>query len=143
MPAPARAKEALIEALPLEDRIHRGAYELYTQRGSQSGSELDDWLRRRRDSSGRKGRPCRPIVRRVFSSERPARLLISELPETFQGPFIGRSVAPENRKVAVIGAYFERNSPPGRTIGPTLPQPRSPVLQVETALAAHPPSRWS
>jgi hypothetical protein len=44
MPAPARAKEAPIEPLPLEERIRRRAYELYIQRGSQSGSELDDWL---------------------------------------------------------------------------------------------------
>ena len=39
MPAPARAKET-----PVEERIRRRAYELYVQRGSQSGSELDDWL---------------------------------------------------------------------------------------------------
>jgi hypothetical protein len=44
MPAPARAKEAPIETLPLEERTRRRAYELYIQRGSQSGSELDDWL---------------------------------------------------------------------------------------------------
>ena len=28
----------------LEDRIRRRAYELYVQRGNQSGSALDDWL---------------------------------------------------------------------------------------------------
>jgi Protein of unknown function (DUF2934) len=44
MPAPARAKETPIETLSLEERIRRRAYELYVQRGSQSGSELDDWL---------------------------------------------------------------------------------------------------
>ena len=49
MPAPATAKEAAvkeapIEALPLEERISRRAYELYVERGNQSGSELDDWL---------------------------------------------------------------------------------------------------
>jgi len=44
MPAPARAKEAPIEALPLEERIRRRAYELYVERGDQSGSEIDDWL---------------------------------------------------------------------------------------------------
>ena len=27
------------------ERIRRRAHELYVQRGSQSGSELDDWLR--------------------------------------------------------------------------------------------------
>jgi hypothetical protein len=44
MPAPARAKEPPIETLPLEERIQRRAYELYVQRGNQSGPELDDWL---------------------------------------------------------------------------------------------------
>ena len=44
MAASARAKEAPIAALPLEDRIRRRAYELYVQRGNQSGSALDDWL---------------------------------------------------------------------------------------------------
>jgi hypothetical protein len=44
MPAPAKAMEAPIEALPLEERIQRRAYELYVERGNQSGSELDDWL---------------------------------------------------------------------------------------------------
>jgi hypothetical protein len=31
--------------LPLEEQIRRRAYELYVVHGSQSGSELDDWLR--------------------------------------------------------------------------------------------------
>ena len=44
MPEPARAKELPVETLPLEERIRRRAYELYVQRGNQSGSELDDWL---------------------------------------------------------------------------------------------------
>ena len=44
MPATARAKERPIETLSLEERIRRRAYELYVQRGNQSGSELDDWL---------------------------------------------------------------------------------------------------
>jgi DUF2934 family protein len=44
MPAPARAKEASIETLALEERIRRRAYELYVERGNESGSELDDWL---------------------------------------------------------------------------------------------------
>ena len=39
-----RAKERLKETLSLEERIRRRAYELYVQRGNQSGSELDDWL---------------------------------------------------------------------------------------------------
>ena len=46
MPATARrAKEPPSETLPLEERIRRRAYELYVQRGNQSVSELDDWLR--------------------------------------------------------------------------------------------------
>ena len=49
MGATARAKqpavESQIETLPLEERIRRRAYDLYVQRGNQSGSALDDWLR--------------------------------------------------------------------------------------------------
>ena len=44
MPAPAHAKETQIETLPLEERIRHRAYELYVERGNQSGSEIDDWL---------------------------------------------------------------------------------------------------
>jgi hypothetical protein len=44
MPGTARAKEPPTEKLPVEERIRRRAYELYVQRGSESGSELDDWL---------------------------------------------------------------------------------------------------
>jgi hypothetical protein len=44
MPAPARTKEPPIETLPLEEHIRRRAYELYVDRGNQSGSEYDDWL---------------------------------------------------------------------------------------------------
>ena len=44
MPAPARAKKPQIETLTLEERIRRRAYELYVERGNESGSELDDWL---------------------------------------------------------------------------------------------------
>jgi hypothetical protein len=44
MPAPARAKKPQIETLSLEERIRRRAYELYVERGNESGSELDDWL---------------------------------------------------------------------------------------------------
>jgi hypothetical protein len=48
MPATAPAKKSApksnIETLPLEERIRRRAYELYVQRGNESGSELDDWL---------------------------------------------------------------------------------------------------
>jgi hypothetical protein len=44
MPAPARAKKPTIEEPSLEERIRRRAYELYVQRGNESGSEFDDWL---------------------------------------------------------------------------------------------------
>ena len=44
MPAPARAKKFVTEELSLEEQIRRRAYELYVERGNQSGSELDDWL---------------------------------------------------------------------------------------------------
>jgi hypothetical protein len=44
MPLPASAKETLLDVLPLEERIRRRAYELYVERGNESGSELDDWL---------------------------------------------------------------------------------------------------
>jgi hypothetical protein len=32
------------ESLPVEEQIRVRAYELYVQRGSASGSELEDWL---------------------------------------------------------------------------------------------------
>ena len=44
MPATARGKEVPSESLPLEERVRRRAYELYVQRGNESGSELDDWF---------------------------------------------------------------------------------------------------
>jgi hypothetical protein len=44
MPVTARAKAPDSEMLSIEERIERRAYELYVQRGNQSGSELEDWL---------------------------------------------------------------------------------------------------
>jgi Protein of unknown function (DUF2934) len=44
MPARTRAMEPPFATLSLEERIRRRAYELYVLPGSQSGSELDDWL---------------------------------------------------------------------------------------------------
>jgi len=44
MRLPIRAKEPLIETLPLEERIRQRANELYLERGNQFGSQLDDWL---------------------------------------------------------------------------------------------------
>ena len=52
MPAPAPAKERAIEALPLEERIRSRAYELYIHRGSESGSETDDWLQAEEEIRG-------------------------------------------------------------------------------------------
>lgn len=43
-PPQAKAAAALMEQLPLEERIQMRAYELYVLRGNQSGSEMDDWL---------------------------------------------------------------------------------------------------
>ena len=37
-------KRTTVENLPLEEQIQQRAYELYVQRGNQSGSEIDDWL---------------------------------------------------------------------------------------------------
>ena len=44
MPGTARAKKPSIGKPRLEERIRRRAYELYVQRGNESGLELDDWL---------------------------------------------------------------------------------------------------
>ena len=46
MAAPARAKQPTVDPddLPLEERIRQRAYELYVQRGNESGSEIEDWL---------------------------------------------------------------------------------------------------
>jgi hypothetical protein len=44
MPTPARGKAPLVEALSIEERVRQRAYELYVERGNESGSELDDWL---------------------------------------------------------------------------------------------------
>ena len=44
MAATMRAREPIVETLPLEERVRQRAYELYVKRGNESGSELDDWL---------------------------------------------------------------------------------------------------
>ena len=38
------AKVTEIKKLPLQERIRRRAYELYVERGNESGSEIEDWL---------------------------------------------------------------------------------------------------
>jgi len=42
MASPKGAKKSPSE--PLDEQIRRRAYELYIQRGNETGSELDDWL---------------------------------------------------------------------------------------------------
>jgi hypothetical protein len=46
MTAPVCAKPRVteIEKFSLEERIRLRAYELYVQRGNESGSEFEDWL---------------------------------------------------------------------------------------------------
>jgi hypothetical protein len=44
MPARACGKPVPSDNPLIEERIRRRAYELYVQRGNQSGTELDDWL---------------------------------------------------------------------------------------------------
>jgi Protein of unknown function (DUF2934) len=45
MSTPTLAREPQHDKPSLQEKIRRRTYELYLQRGSQSGSELDDWLR--------------------------------------------------------------------------------------------------
>jgi hypothetical protein len=40
-----KAKEPLVETLPIEERIRQRANQLFVERDRQSGSRLDDWLR--------------------------------------------------------------------------------------------------
>jgi hypothetical protein len=59
-------------ATPDDDVIAKRAYELYLQRGSVSGHELDDWLAAEAELSGAaaqeanetKDAPVQPVVRR-------------------------------------------------------------------------------
>ena len=56
-------------ATPTDDAIAKRAYELYLQRGSVSGHELDDWLAAEAELSSaaahrREGSPVQPVVRR-------------------------------------------------------------------------------
>lgn len=46
MTAPVFTKPRVTETekFPLEERIRLRAYELYVQRGNESGSEFEDWL---------------------------------------------------------------------------------------------------
>ena len=54
-------------ATPNDDAIARRAYELYLQRGSVSGHELDDWLEAEAELSSAAAHnqaPVQPVVRR-------------------------------------------------------------------------------
>lgn len=57
MTATAKAGQVQIEALPFDERIRRRAYELYVERGNQSGSELDDWLQAEEEVLQAQGQP--------------------------------------------------------------------------------------
>ena len=56
MPATARMKESPSE-ISIEERIRLRAFELYVQRGSESGSELDDWLQAEDETTEPKKKP--------------------------------------------------------------------------------------
>ena len=49
MATPTPAREPQHDLPSLQEKIRLRAYELYVQRGRQSGSELDDWLRAEAD----------------------------------------------------------------------------------------------
>jgi len=44
-----QATKRAVESLSLEEQIRQRAYELYVQRGSESGSPMDDWLQAERE----------------------------------------------------------------------------------------------
>jgi hypothetical protein len=44
MAATMPAREPIAETLATEERVRQRAYELYVDRGNESGSEIDDWL---------------------------------------------------------------------------------------------------
>lgn len=44
MPITTLAREPMAGTLSLEERVRQRAYELYVQRGNESGSELEDWF---------------------------------------------------------------------------------------------------
>ena len=45
MATPTPGREPQHDKPSLQEKIRRRAYEIYVERGSQAGSELDDWLR--------------------------------------------------------------------------------------------------
>jgi hypothetical protein len=68
---PARATQPPVNALPVEERIRRRAYELYVDRGNQSGSELDDWLQAEEEICRAEEQPPRHRPKSLFKSAFP------------------------------------------------------------------------
>ena len=62
------------DSSPLNEAIARRAYELYLQRGSISGHELDDWLEAEAElsrSAEAASAPVQPVVRRRSARGEP------------------------------------------------------------------------
>ena len=53
MPATMPAPKPAAGHLPVEEHVRLRAYELYVERGNESGSELDDWLQAEDEILGR------------------------------------------------------------------------------------------
>ena len=49
MAATAGAAQRILDALPVEEQIRKRAFEIFIERGNQSGSEFDDWLQAERE----------------------------------------------------------------------------------------------
>lgn len=49
MAATSIATKPVLEILPLEEQIRLRSYEIYIQRGNESGSQIDDWLQAERE----------------------------------------------------------------------------------------------
>ncbi len=49
MASPALALESISETVPHEERVRQRAYEIYLLKGSEPGSELDDWFQAEQD----------------------------------------------------------------------------------------------
>jgi uncharacterized protein HemX len=56
------AKTLAIEpSQSLEEEIRRRAYELYEERGSEDGHDLDDWLRAEAEITAKNAKDCRSL----------------------------------------------------------------------------------
>ena len=76
----ARAMEPLIETLSMEEQIRRRAYELYVQRGSAPGLELDDWLQAEQEISAdlQRHRPRKAVSHSGSTKETPVSAPLSQ-----------------------------------------------------------------